>query len=166
MTLTGALTLPRRAPVTWTAAAVANLLTTPLIYSLSVPLALLDAWITLYQWICFPIYGIRIVRRRSYFVFDRRLLHYLTTIEKLHCAYCSYATGLFAYVREVTARTEQYWCPIKHARPVRGAHSRYRRFAGYADAAAYRHRLPVLRHALATERRRKRRPSRAALRQP
>src|SRR5690242_12723872 len=35
-----------------------NLLTAPVIYSLLVPLALLDAWVWTYQWICFPIYWI------------------------------------------------------------------------------------------------------------
>jgi hypothetical protein len=35
----------------------------------------------------------------------------------------AYANGVFAYVREVGSRTEQYWCPIKHARRVLGVHA-------------------------------------------
>jgi hypothetical protein len=124
---------------------VLNLLTAPLVYSLVMPLVLLDLWVTVFQALAFRIYGIPTVRRRQYFVVDRHKLAYLNGIEKLHCFYCSYANGLFAYAREVAARTEQYWCPIKHARRPRDQHSRYERFADYGDAEAYRHRLPVLR---------------------
>jgi hypothetical protein len=59
-------------------------------------------------------------------------------LEKLNCAYCSYANGLIAYVREIAGRTEQYWCPIKHARRVIGAHPRYALFEDYGDAEGYR----------------------------
>ena len=41
--------------------ALPNFATLPLIYSLTVPLALFDVWLTVYQRICFPIYGIGIV---------------------------------------------------------------------------------------------------------
>jgi len=90
---------------------VLNLLTTPIIYSLSLPFVLLDFWVSLYQWICFPIYGIDRVARRRYFVIDRHKLGYLNAIEKANCMYCSYANGVVAYVREIAGRTEQYWCP-------------------------------------------------------
>lgn len=116
-------------------------LTAPVIYSLIVPLALLDLFITLYQAICFPIYGIPKVRRREYLVFDRRYLAYLNALERINCAYCSYANGLIAYVREIASRTEQYWCPIKHARKVVGAHSRYAEFAEFGDAQGYKDEL-------------------------
>jgi hypothetical protein len=122
-----------------------NLATAPVIYSLAVPLVLLDAWITLYQWICFPIYGIARVRRRDYIVIDRHRLAYLNAIEKANCVYCGYANGMLAYVREVASRTEQYWCPIKHASRLRDAHARYRHFVDYGDARGYRRRLPQLR---------------------
>lgn len=128
--------------------AVRSLLTTPFIYSLGLPLALLDGWVSLYQWLCFPVYGIDRVRRSRYFAFDRHRLAYLTAIEKANCVYCSYATGLFAYVREVAARTEQYWCPIKHARRIVTPHGRYAHFAEYGDARGFRHGLPRMREAL------------------
>ena len=51
-----------------------NLVTAPFIYSLLVPIALLDVWITLYQWVCFPIYGIARVRRSTYIATDRHHL--------------------------------------------------------------------------------------------
>jgi hypothetical protein len=127
---------------------VLNLLTAPVIYSLLIPLALLDAWVWVYQSICFPIYGIAPVRRRRYFVMDRRRLAYLNGIEKANCTFCSYANGLFAYVREVAARTEQYWCPIKHARRIAAPHQRYDAFFDYGDAEGFRRGLVALRHTL------------------
>jgi hypothetical protein len=125
-----------------------NLLTAPVIYSLIVPLLLLDAWVTMYQWVCFPIYGIAAVPRRSYVVMDRHRLGYLNAIEKINCEYCSYANGLIAYIREVAARTEQYWCPIKHSRAIPSPHSRYHLFVDYGDGTGYRDHLPSLRRAL------------------
>jgi hypothetical protein len=127
------------------------IITAPVIYSVIVPLVLLDLFITIYQAICFPVYGIPKVRRRDYLVFDRHHLAYLNALEKLNCAYCSYANGLIAYVREIASRTEQYWCPIKHAKRLVGAHARYAMFEDYGDAESYQRRLAELRQALAKE---------------
>jgi hypothetical protein len=99
-----------------------SILTAPFIYSLIVPIALLDLWMTVYQLICFPVYGISPVRRATYLVFDRAHLAYLNGIEKFNCLYCSYANGVFAYTREIAGRTEQYWCPIRHGRRIHGTH--------------------------------------------
>lgn len=117
------------------------LLSAPLIYAMIVPLLLLDLFITVYQFVCFPIYGIDKVRRRDYLTFDRRYLAYLNVIEKFNCAYCSYANGLIGYVREIAGRTEAYWCPIKHARKVVAAHPHYGAFAEFGDPEAYRAQL-------------------------
>jgi len=122
-----------------------NLLTAPLIYSMIVPIALLDLWITVYQGVCFRIYGIARVRRSAYIVIDRQHLAYLNAIEKLNCVYCGYANGVFSYVREVAGRTEQYWCPIRHARRVRAPHPHYRHFVDYGDPEGYQRRLIPLR---------------------
>jgi len=46
---------------------------------------------------------------------DRSKLHYLNALESLNCV-CCYANGLTAFVAEIAGRTEQHWCPIKHAR--------------------------------------------------
>jgi hypothetical protein len=127
---------------------VLSLLTAPVIYSLLVPLVMLDVCVTLYQLVCFPIYGIARVPRRRYFALDRHKLAYLNGIEKVNCTFCSYANGLIAYVREVAARTEQYWCPIKHARTIPVPHSRYHLFFDYGDAERYRGDLMPLRDAL------------------
>ena len=72
-------------------------------------------------------------------------------IEKANCTYCSYASGLIAYVREIAARTEQYWCPIKHADMIPEPHQRYHGFVEYGDASGYRESLPSLRRALRDE---------------
>ena len=123
-------------------------LTAPVIYSLILPFGLLDAFVSVYQTVCFRVYGVALVRRRDYFVFDRGHLAYLNAIEKVNCFYCSYANGLIAYVREIASRTEQYWCPIKHARRVIAAHDHYAAFLDYGDAEAYRRELPALRQEL------------------
>jgi hypothetical protein len=120
----------------------------PLIYSLIVPFVLLDLWVSLYQQVCFRVYGIPQVRRRDYIVFDRAAPPYLNALEKLNCAYCSYVNGVIAYVREVGARTEQYWRPIKHARRVLGAHPRYPGFGTYGDGTNYQEKLREARAAL------------------
>jgi hypothetical protein len=122
-----------------------NVLSAPFIYSMIVPIALLDFWISFYQAVCFPLYGIDPVRRSSYIVIDRHHLDYLNIIEKLNCVYCGYANGVFAYVREIAGRTEQYWCPIRHAKGVRAPHPHYRDFVDYGDARGYLTELPTLR---------------------
>jgi len=129
----------------------ANVLTAPVVYSLVVPIAIVDAWVSLYQAICFRAYGITRVRRSAYIVLDRQQLSYLNTFEKLNCMYCGYANGVLAYVREVAGRTEQYWCPIRHAHRVRGPHRQYRHFVDYGDAEGYRRRLIPLRKELTDE---------------
>ena len=114
------------------------IVTAPVIYAIFIPFLILDISVTLYQTICFPVYSIPKVRRRDYFVFDRVKLGYLNGVEKFNCLYCSYGNGVIAYAREVAARTEQYWCPIKHAKPVIGRHKRYHRFANFGDGEQYR----------------------------
>lgn len=125
-----------------------NLLTGPIIYSMIVPLLLLDLCVSFYQAICFRVYGIERVRRADYFAYDRRALGYLNFIERFHCSYCSYANGLLAYATEIVARTEQYFCPIKHAQKVLGLHARQAHFLDYGDAADYPARLQAYRQSL------------------
>jgi hypothetical protein len=114
------------------------ILSSPLIYVCALPFLLLDAAVALYQLVCFPIYGIPKVPRKDYLIFDRGKLAYLNTIEKVGCIYCSYANGLLAMITEIAARTEQHFCPIKHAQTLANAHSRYAKFLPYGDARAYR----------------------------
>jgi len=127
---------------------VRNLLSAPVIYSMIAPIALLDLWITVYQAIGFRLYGISLVRRSDYIVIDRQHLAYLNWIEKVNCVYCGYSNGVFAYAREIAGRTEQYWCPIRHAKRLRAPHSHYRNFSDYGDAEGYRRQLLPLRRDL------------------
>ncbi len=117
------------------------IVTSPAIYALIIPFVLLDIFVNLYQFICFPVYGIPKVRRNQYLVFDRTMLNYLNGIEKLNCVYCSYGNGIIAFTREVAARTEQYWCPIKHAEAIPGKHDHYHKFTNFGDAKQYRESL-------------------------
>ena len=128
-----------------------NYLTAPIIYGMVVPLVIFDLCISVYQLTCFPVYGIARVRRANYFLFDHQHLAYLNAIEKFDCIYCSYAVGLLGYAQEITARTEQYFCPIKHARKMLNAHARYDRFLNYGEADDFHTKLEEYRAELAKE---------------
>jgi hypothetical protein len=123
-----------------------HILSVPFIWMCLIPALLMDIIVTLYQCVCFPIYSIPKVKRQEYIVFDRQYLHYLNLIEKLNCAYCSYFNGLIAYTQEIAARTEQFWCPIKHAQRLKKLHSRYQKFIEYGDAEGYRTYIESVRH--------------------
>ena len=125
-----------------------NFLTAPVIYGMIVPLVLFDLCISFYQLSCFPIYRISRVKRGDYIVFDHQHLAYLNIIEKVDCLYCSYAVGMIAYSQEIIARTEQYFCPIKHARKVLNANARYRHFLAYGEEENYHDKLEEFRSAL------------------
>ncbi len=122
-----------------------NILSVPVIWVVIIPVVLLDISVTLFQLICFPIYGIPKVKRTDYVIFDRQYLSYLNIIEKINCTYCSYFNGIIAYIQEIAARTEQFWCPIKHARNLSTLHSRYQKFIDYGDAKSYRLRKQEIR---------------------
>jgi len=59
--------------------------TAPVIYLGIVSMLLLDAFLCIYQSICFPVYGIAKARRSDYMVLDRQDLPYLNALEKLNC---------------------------------------------------------------------------------
>lgn len=128
-----------------------NLITGPIIYSMIVPLLITDIFITFYQLTCFPIYGIKKVRRKDYIIYDRQQLHYLNFIEKFHCTYCAYGSGMIAYVSEIVARTEQYFCPIKHAHHILSSHQRYIHFLAFGEAEDYEAKLEGFRQKLNEE---------------
>jgi hypothetical protein len=121
------------------------IVTAPFIYACIIPFALLDLFVSMYQAVCFPVYGMPKARRGDYMAVDRNKLRYLNALEGLNCMYCSYANGLLAYVVEVAGRTEQHWCPIKHSRRIQNAHDRYAHFLSYGDAPAYRKEIDKVR---------------------
>ncbi len=92
-----------------------HLLSAPFIYSIIFPAVFLDLFLMIYQYAAFPLYGIPRVSRKEYFAYDRRFLKYLNSLQKINCLYCSYVNWLFLFAVEIWSRTEQYWCPIKHA---------------------------------------------------
>ncbi|MEY3650897.1 MAG: hypothetical protein RLZZ351_262, partial [Pseudomonadota bacterium] len=63
----------------------------------------------------------------------------------------AYGAGLMAYISEVIARTEQYFCPIKHARAMIGTHARYQAFLNYGEAENYEEKLERFRVSLEKE---------------
>ncbi len=110
-----------------------HLLSLPFIYMMIIPAIILDVFITVYHLVAFPLYGIPKVKRKDYIIYDRRFLNYLNIIQKIHCLYCSYVIGLFAYAVEIAARTERYWCPIKAAHKPKSYHGWYKDFADYGN---------------------------------
>jgi hypothetical protein len=121
------------------------ILTAPFIYAVIIPFVLLDLFVSVYQTVCFPVYGIPKARRRDYIAIDRNKLRYLNALEGFNCMYCSYGNGVLAYAVEIAGRTEQHWCPIKHARRVQNVHDRYAHFLPYGDAHAYREKIDKVR---------------------
>lgn len=118
-------------------AQLSHIMTAPIIYSLLLPFILIDIFVTIYQQICFRIYGIPRVLRSDYIIIDRYQLGYLNILQKINCVYCGYVNGLIDYIREISARTEAYWCPIKHAQRTLDPHQHYTQFSDYGDAKAY-----------------------------
>ena len=125
-----------------------NILSAPFIYGMIVPLLFLDACLSLFHAACFRLYHIPKVRRSDYMIFDRHQLAYLNIIEKVNCTYCSYAVGLVAYAREITARTEQYWCPIKHANKLLHPNQRDLFFIPYGKGEDFQRKQVLFRRAL------------------
>jgi len=122
-----------------------HVLTAPFVYALLPALLLLDLLASLYHAVCFPLLEIPKVKRSEYLIFDRHHLAYLNLLEMVNCAYCSYGNGLLAYLTEIVARTEQYWCPIKHAHRMLGTHKRYQQYLDYGDAEGFRRNLEKIR---------------------
>ncbi len=104
---------------------------------MAVPFLFLDLAVSFYQFVCFPLYRIPKVKRKRFIAIDWHQLSYLNSIEKFNCIYCGYVNGLIAYVREIVVRTEQHWCPIKHARKILDPHRRYTRFADFSDSEEF-----------------------------
>ncbi len=116
-------------------------LTIPFIWAMMIPALIVDIFVSIYQMICFPIYKIPKVKRSDYVIMDRYNLFYLGKVEKVNCWYCEYFNGVISYAREAAARTEQYWCPIKHSRSLKDKHSRYDKFFDFGDYIKYRNEL-------------------------
>jgi len=120
---------------------VAVIFTIPFIWAMMIPALMADISVSIYQAVCFPIYKIPKVKRKDYILMDRYNLFYLDKVERINCWYCEYFNGVIAYVREIGARTEQFWCPIKHSKTPKEKHSRYDKFFDYGDYLKYKEEL-------------------------
>ena len=122
-----------------------NVISFPFVYFMIIPFLLIDIFISIYQLICFSLYKIPLVKRSEYIVIDRHHLKYLNALERMHCIYCGYINGLISYMSEIVARTEQYWCPIKHARKVLDPHRRYLKFSDFGNSENYQQHIVAMR---------------------
>ncbi len=120
-------------------------LTAPIIYGMVIPAIFLDVIIFIYQHVVFRIFKFEFLKRSDYIVFDRHYLGYLNPIEKLNCVYCSYMNGLLQYASAIAARTEFYFCPIKHAKKIVYQHDYYDDFLFYGEEDDYQKKLQELR---------------------
>ena len=93
---------------------------TLMIYSMIIPVLILDLWTTLYQLVYFSAAGIPKIHKKDYIIFDRWELHKLTLWQKINCVYCEYVNGLIAWAKGVSNQTEIYSCAIKHSARRKG----------------------------------------------
>ncbi len=115
-------------------ARIRDILSIPFIYAMIIPSVIIDIFLFMYQQTALRLYGIPLVKRSDYIIYDRRHLDYLNWIQKINCMYCSYVNWLFSYAVEVAWRTEKYWCPIKSAQRIKWGHYWEKHFADYWDA--------------------------------
>ncbi len=86
----------------------------PFVYSILFPILLTDLVVEIYHRVCFKLCDIPYVERWRYITIDRHKLKKLNIIQKINCVYCGYVNGYILYIQEIAARTELYWCGIKH----------------------------------------------------
>lgn len=122
-----------------------HLITSPFVYGMIFPALLLDITLFIYQNTIFRIYRFELIRRSDYIVFDRQYLRYLNIVEKINCMYCAYFNGLMQYAAQIAAKTELYFCPIKHAKKTLYRHRYYKDYLAYGDGENYQERLETIR---------------------
>jgi hypothetical protein len=102
----------------------ARLLLLPLavvtIYLMIIPIVILDACVTVYQWIYFTAMRIPKLKKSQFVVMERWDLSKLTFWQKINCVYCEYANGILAFAKAVGNQTEIYSCAIKHYHALKG----------------------------------------------
>ncbi len=115
-----------------------QLLSAPFNHILILPLILLDIFTELYHHLVFPLLKIPLVKRLHYIKIGRHKLKYLSFPNKTSCTYCGYTIGLIHYLSEIGARTETYWCPIKHQQSKNFINPKYhKKFVEYGNKKAY-----------------------------
>lgn len=125
-----------------------HFISVPFIWLPLLALLVLDLMVSVYQFICFPLYGLEKVKRSAYIqVMDRTRLEYLNGFEKLGCMYCGYANGFLLYTKEIAGRTEKYWCGIMHQdKPGFKVHSDQveQRFSKFGDKKDFKNKYGKL----------------------
>lgn len=111
----------------------------PFVWMMIIPSVILDIFLEVYHHITFPLYGIKLVKRKNYIKIDRHKLKYLNWHQKLGCVYCGYVNGLVHYATAITAKTEAYWCAIMHKK-IKGfvAPEHHKAFAKYGSEEDFR----------------------------
>lgn len=114
----------------------------PFLWSLILPLLIIDIFAIFYNQTGFRICGIPRVKRSNYVRIDRHKLRYLTPYQKLQCVYCGYANGVLMFCSELGVRLERYWCGIQHER-VEGfiAPPHHAEFLEFGDERAFQSRF-------------------------
>lgn len=122
-----------------TGRAIRHAIAAPIIWFMIVPIVLLDICIELYHRTCFPLYGLECIKRKDYVKMDRYKLPHLVWYDKIFCWYCEYANGVLQYSGAIAARTEKFWCGIKHKQEkgyVEPKH--HKEFIKYNDKKSYK----------------------------
>ena len=122
-----------------------QLLSAPVVYMMIVPAIVLDIMLFIYGYVVSRVFKIKFGKRSDYIVFDRQYLGYLNVVEKLNCLYCAYFNGLMQYASSIAARTEFYFCPIKHVKKIAYKHEFYHTFLPYGNGNEYQKKLKDLR---------------------
>ncbi len=84
------------------------------IYSMIIPIVILDISMTIYQWMYFTAMGIPKIKKNQFVVMERWDLNKLSNWQKLNCVYCEYVNGILAFAKAVGNQTEVYSCAIRH----------------------------------------------------
>lgn len=90
------------------------------IYSMIIPVFILDVWVTFYQWVYFTTMGIPKIQKNTFVVMERWDLSKLTFMQKINCVYCEYVNGILAFAKAVGNQTEVYSCAIRHNHALKG----------------------------------------------
>jgi len=118
-----------------------NWIAIPFIFSMIIPLVILDIFLEVYHQIAFRLYNLKLLKRSDHIRIDRQKLKYLNLLEKFGCTYCGYANGLLEYARTIAGETEKYWCGIKHGKVSGGdtfiEPSYQKDFLEYGDIKGY-----------------------------
>lgn len=103
------------------------------IYSVVIPIVVLDIWVQVYNTVYFRIMKIPRIDRKEYIIIDRYELKQLTFSQLINCIYCGYVNGVLSWMKAVANQTEIYSCAIKHKRKRSGQehHDNFYEFEDY-----------------------------------